>query len=98
MKLKGSHFHEINYHMALAKEMKRQNYPVNIFLTIAPKESIKEVKKDLQKNYKAKILDYWDMIRTLNVEFPSKNLRKVVAKDYVVRYDFPGVVEVLGCD
>ena len=97
MKLKGSYLHDVNFHLSQAREMKIEEHPLKIYLSINPIENIKNVEKDLEENYQAKVLNHWKLINTLNVEIPTKNLKKVVEKDYVQKYDWPGTLELLTC-
>jgi hypothetical protein len=94
MKLKGSNYFEINLCVTKAKEMKRGNYPVPIYLNVKG-ENVKKVKSDLKEKYKAEIVEYWKFIDTLNVKIPARNIRRAVEESYVKGYEFPGEVEVL---
>ncbi len=95
MKLKGSKYFEINLCVLRAKEMKRENSTVNIYLEMNPKENLDKVKEDLEKGYGVKVLGYWKNIDTLNSTVPAKNLRKVVEEKCIKDYELPGVIELL---
>lgn len=91
MELKGSNFHDIEFHMQRAKELGLENDPIKIYLRVTGGDK----SEYLGNTYEAKTLEYMPLISLLTVEVPVKNLRKLVEDECVVKYGWPGVVEVL---
>ena len=100
MKLKGFQSTDIKYLMNLAKLQQRENEPIKIKLYIKNGENIRTVKSDLEKRYKAKDMETFDLLSKKDEDVlmfasvPAKNLSKVLKKDYVNNYGWPEELEV----
>lgn len=107
MKLKGFPLTEIKYHMEKAKRYGNPDEPIDIKLNIRKDEDVETVKADLTKNYNVTIaltlpFDLSSLGKsekvtnvTLYAKVPAKNLREVVEKNYVNRYEWSAVLETL---
>jgi hypothetical protein len=107
MKLKGFPLTDIEYHVEKAKRDGNPDEPIDIKLNIRKDEDVKTVKADLTKNYNVTIdltfpFDLSSFRKsekvtnvTLYAKVPAKNLREVIEKNYVNRYEWPAVLETL---
>jgi len=80
--------------MQLAREQNRINSPIQLYLRLKQGAHFETTKSRLEKTYKAKTLGSFYAVRTLQVEVPVRNLKRLVEDNSITMYEWPGILEV----